>query len=311
VSAETKRPVLFIGGAGRSGTTLLCSILGQSQDCFAAGEITHLWERGVLDDELCGCGQPFSRCDFWQEVMREAFGQLTRGEAYEIEESRKKCCGLATLPGWLFPQLPRSGLLKAFSQYEPYLVALYRSIAKVSGKAVVIDSSKFPPEALLLERSPSIDLRLAHVVRNCKAVVYAWQKKKRRPAVHWKPAYFNTYHPLVTCTAWLVFNRCFAAQIQRLGERAALIRYEDFIQDVQEAIPRLCGRLAVREPVGYCEAPDQLSASSNHMVSGNPVRFSHQPIRLKPDREWETSLNWPQRWLVDLMAGRIQREYGY
>ena len=29
---------------------------------------SRLWERGLRRDELCGCGQPFSRCAFWQAV---------------------------------------------------------------------------------------------------------------------------------------------------------------------------------------------------------------------------------------------------
>src|SRR3569623_2074282 len=42
-------------------------------DCVAVGELRFLWQRGVIEDRLCGCGERFSACPFWAEVMRRAF----------------------------------------------------------------------------------------------------------------------------------------------------------------------------------------------------------------------------------------------
>ena len=304
-------PVIFIGGAGRSGSTLLGSILGQSPDCFAAGEVTHLWERGLLKDELCGCGRAFSRCEFWQEVIRDAFGSLTLSEVREIERNRRLCSALGTLPLWLCPHLPRSGLVEALGFYEPRLLQLYRSMAKISGKAVVVDSSKFPPESLLLENSQAIELKLLHLVRNCKAVVNAWLKKKRRPEVTQRADFFRVYHPLVTCSAWLIFNTIFTDQSQRLSNRATALRYEDLIESPQRVIRDLAQSLAFREPEELWIDDKVLAPLSNHMVSGNPSRLNQSAIPLVLDREWENSLPWRYRLLVEVLAGRVQKRYGY
>src|SRR5690606_31367482 len=48
--------VVFIGGLGRSGTTLLERLLGQLPGVMPLGEITHLWERDLLGNEMCACG---------------------------------------------------------------------------------------------------------------------------------------------------------------------------------------------------------------------------------------------------------------
>ena len=40
--------VLFIGGLGRSGSTLLDRMLGRLDDVWSVGELVHLWERGRL-----------------------------------------------------------------------------------------------------------------------------------------------------------------------------------------------------------------------------------------------------------------------
>src|SRR5947209_18950727 len=66
--------VLYIGGLGRSGTTLLERILGELPSACALGEVVHLWRRGIIDNERCGCGVPFGDCEFWRGVGDAAFG---------------------------------------------------------------------------------------------------------------------------------------------------------------------------------------------------------------------------------------------
>ncbi len=66
--------VLFLGGLGRSGTTLLERILGELPGVTPLGEVVHLWQRGIRADEKCGCGVRFAACPFWQRVGEHAFG---------------------------------------------------------------------------------------------------------------------------------------------------------------------------------------------------------------------------------------------
>ncbi|MFD0886208.1 sulfotransferase, partial [Streptosporangium algeriense] len=66
--------VVFLGGLGRSGTTLLERLLGEVPGVTPLGEVAHLWTRGVLANEDCGCGKPFGACPFWREVGTRAFG---------------------------------------------------------------------------------------------------------------------------------------------------------------------------------------------------------------------------------------------
>ena len=41
--------VLYVAGAGRSGSTLLDNLLGQIPGFFSAGELRYVWERGLID----------------------------------------------------------------------------------------------------------------------------------------------------------------------------------------------------------------------------------------------------------------------
>ena len=49
-------------------------LLGELPGCVSVGELCHLWERGVLENRLCGCGAAFSDCPFWSQVGEAAFG---------------------------------------------------------------------------------------------------------------------------------------------------------------------------------------------------------------------------------------------
>jgi len=70
--AATITDVAYIGGAGRSGSTVLALLLGKVQGFFPVGGVNSLWERGLLQNYLCGCGVHFRECPFWNEVGREA-----------------------------------------------------------------------------------------------------------------------------------------------------------------------------------------------------------------------------------------------
>ena len=64
--------VLYIAGTGRSGSTLLANILGEVDGVFAAGEVRYLWQRGLTERRLCGCGVPVRECPVWSRVLAEA-----------------------------------------------------------------------------------------------------------------------------------------------------------------------------------------------------------------------------------------------
>jgi hypothetical protein len=67
-------PILYIGGHGRSGSTILAQTLGQIPGFVNVGEVWQVWYRGFRENERCGCGQPFYSCEFWRAVGDEAFG---------------------------------------------------------------------------------------------------------------------------------------------------------------------------------------------------------------------------------------------
>jgi hypothetical protein len=70
--------VLYLGGQARSGSTLLERALGQIPTFWSSGEVRYLWDRGLIENQRCGCGQPLRDCAFWTSVGERAFGGWDR-----------------------------------------------------------------------------------------------------------------------------------------------------------------------------------------------------------------------------------------
>ncbi|HET9947851.1 MAG TPA: hypothetical protein VFQ22_02880 [Longimicrobiales bacterium] len=308
--AEPPVRVLYIAGAGRSGSTLLECLLNELPGVCAAGEVTHVWDRGFRKNELCGCGTPFHDCGFWRDVRRVAFGGSDVDVA-AAAELRSSLCRLYNIPRLLAPAAARGRRFRArLSRYGDLLTRLYRAVAVVSGARVVVDSSKYPPEAFLLAGMGNIDLSILHVVRHSNAVAYAWQKWKERPDVHWTTAYMARYPFLKTAMAWNVFN----ALIESLGRRGVpyqRARYEDLVADPRAVVLEAARFLGIEPGALSGVREGAVVLGGNHTASGNPVRLRTGTLPLTLDTEWSERAPRHQRFLVNVLTSPLLRRYGY
>src|SRR5437870_4438917 len=96
--------VLYIGGCGRSGSTLLDRMLGQVPGVCSLGELTHLW-RGLLDNAECGCGAPIRDCPFWRAVGECAFGGWQALDAVEMVRLQRSVLRQRYVPFMVAPAL--------------------------------------------------------------------------------------------------------------------------------------------------------------------------------------------------------------
>src|SRR5712692_7027193 len=161
--------VLYIGGWGRSGSTLLDRMLGQVPGFFSLGEVREIWQSGLRENRLCGCGASFRECPFWTRVGAEAFGGWDRLPLEEV----LKLWHAYDRP-WALPRLlrrhPTAGTSGGLRRYLSILERVYRTLGDVSEAKVLVDSSKLPSHALLVRMLPGVDLRLVHLIRDSRGV---------------------------------------------------------------------------------------------------------------------------------------------
>ncbi len=300
--------VLFVGGWGRSGSTLIDRILGQAPGVFSAGEIREIWERGCLQNRPCGCDQAFRDCEIWREIGDVAFGGWDEIDLDRVLELRFTLDRPWSVPYLAAPVIKRSEV----REYVAILDALYGAIVDVTGADVIVDSSKIPSHAFLLRRVQRVDLRLLHLVRDSRAVAYSWQKVVEKRVTTGNVQYLPQYGPVASSIRWLLYNAQTRA-LARLGVPYRRIRYEDFIGDPRCWTERILAFAGIRPDWDRMPfaAPDVVVLGPNHTVDGNPVRFATGPTTLRRDDEWRTLLPARDRRLVTLATLPALIRYGY
>jgi hypothetical protein len=305
--------VLYLGGLGRSGTTLLERLLGELPGVCPLGEVVHLWERDVRDDERCACGNRFSGCDFWRRVGEEAFGGWQHVDVDRILELRAAVERTRHIPrlAGLEPSAPRRALV---STYAGYYARLYRAAARVSGASVVIDSSKHGALAYCLRSAPGIDLRVVHVVRDSRGVAYSWTKRVSRPETDGADE-MTRYTPSRSALLWNTHNAAFGL-LARCGVAVRRVRYEELLANPAATLRSLADFAGLSDVDTSFLSVDAdggpvAELSTCHSAAGNPMRFTVGPVPLRRDDAWRSALPPVQRRLVGALTMPLLGAYGY
>jgi hypothetical protein len=290
--------VLFLGGFGRSGTTLVERLLGQLPGVCALGEVVHLWQRDIRDDDRCGCGARFSACTFWKRVGERAFNGWANVDVDRVHALRDMVERTRYIPRLAaLTEVPDE-----VREYAGYYGRVYTAAAEVSGSPVVVDSSKHSALAHILRWAADVDLRVVHVVRDARGVAYSWTKRVSRPETDGTEE-MTRYSPGRSAVLWNAHNAAFGL-LGRRGVAVRRIRYEEFLAD-----PRTGLRLR-QEDLDFLRA-GHADLGVGHSAAGNPMRFTVGRLELRRDDTWVRALPSAQRRLVGAVCGPMLRAYGY
>jgi len=309
LSATEPVRVLFLGGVGRSGSTIVANAAGQHPQTVSIGELVHLWQRGLIDNELCGCGARLRECPFWSEVGAEAFGGWETLDLEAVLALQRSVDRNRYVPLMVRPE-PSPRYRRSLTEYAGLLSRLYRAISTVSGAPVIIDSTKHVSFAYLLRRVPGIDVRVAHLVREPEGVAYSWAKKVRRPEAVDRADDMPRYTPARTSGKWLAYNSALHG-LGLLGTPTRLFRYEDLMADPRTQIASLL-ELAGLQPGPLPHLGDDwVELGTSHTIAGNPARFRQGRVELRTDRAWTTEMDPSDRRKVSLLTWPLRTAYGY
>jgi Sulfotransferase domain len=334
--------VLFIGGLGRSGSTLLDRALGQLDGVWSVGELVHVWQRGLEENNLCGCGRRFRDCAFWRLVGEVAFGgwdTLDVGEVLALKRAvdRNRYVPLMVLPA-LWP--PYRARLRRYLGLLERLYAAVRQVAdappevrssthgahaigalsaqhepmrrRYSTGPLLVDASKHASHAFLLRRLQGVELRLVHLVRDSRGVAFSWTKPMRRREVVGGDALMATDTPLRMSARYLAYNSLFHL-LDRLGVATLLLRYESLVHQPARQLRRVlahAGRPAADGELGFV-GDGWIELDTSHALAGNPMRFERGRVPLRLDEEWRGKLPRRQRLLTVGSTWPLLLRYGY
>lgn len=303
--------ILYIAGYGRSGSTILERVVAQLEGTASLGEMRHLWQRSFVENQLCGCGQPFDRCPYWDAVLERSVGRLGTVDAQKVAAEAKRLDRTRTIPFLLLPRRP-PGLNRALAIHVERLSALYDAAARTADACWLIDSSKEASYGYLLRFLPNVRLHVLHLVRDARAVAYSWMRTKQRPDAGRADAFMVRKRPELSAWRWTYQNAA-AEGLRVRAHSYARVRYEDFVARPAET---LTATLGVFGHPRASEIADLFEDGSvhlvpSHSVSGNPVRLGGGSVRIRLDDEWRHQMRRSEARTVTTIAFPLLLRYGY
>ncbi len=306
--------ILYLGGLGRSGSTLIERLLSELPGVCAVGEVVHLWRRGIVAGERCGCGEPFGDCPFWGLVGKTAFGGWDRVDVGRVAALQQAVDRTRYVPLLAGPAM-RPGFRRALGEYTSYYQRIYSAVAGASGCSFIVDSSKHASLAFCLGRRLDIDLRILHVVRDSRAVAYSWTKTVSRPDAA-TASYMTRYSPAAAAAQWNTQNGAMHL-LARTGTPVLRVRYEDAARAPEAtltdiaAFAGLAADRAALQFLGGAGADRWAELHAAHTASGNPMRFTTGRIPIRLDEKWRTAMPAGQRRMVTALTLPLLSHYGY
>jgi len=305
--------VLYIAGTGRSGSTVLANILGEVDGVFAAGEVRYLWQRGLRDGRLCGCGVPVRECPVWGDVLART-GQLdAAGSVDGIVSMLQRTGRIRNLPailaGHLRPSLDPARS-SATTADRAALSSVYAAVAAVTGSSVIVDSSKLPAYANVLAATPGIDLRVVHLIRDPRGAAFSWSSRKALTDGADR-ATMEQIGPAKSAMLWDVWNLAGGMLFHGGSDRYLRVRYEDFVADPPATVRRILKMVGMEDAQLPFVGPGEARTTTNHSVAGNPDRLRSGLITLRPDDRWRSAMARRDRRLVSVLTSPLLLRYRY
>lgn len=303
--------VLYIAGWGRSGSTIIGNILGQVPDMFHSGELWYMWERGLIENRLCGCGRPFRDCPTWGMILDRVAKDREPIPAKEMVSLHKTFARTRNIPALIrYSHSNVHRLPYLLQRYLAELKATYQAIQEATGCTTVVDSSKMPSFGLLTGMLEDIEMSILHLVRDPRATGFSWLRRKFDPG---QDKYMRSNSLLKNSALWVVWN----TMIERIWARKTgeasylLVRYEDFVREPDKTIENIFSSLRVSTLDQTDLAAGKITLSPTHTVSGNPVRVHRGRIEIREDREWLNRMRSWQKFFVTTITWPLLGRYGY
>jgi len=288
--------VIYLAGWGRSGSTVVGSLLGQMPRTAYIGELWNLWEDAFVRDEFCGCTQRYSACSFWQETL-EASGIdaecAKRLSALKFANlgSRSMLLGRS--------RLRRSIASGAMREYRDATARILRETARRLDADVLVDASKTPNMLEVYAQMEGVAVKVLHIVRDPRAVAYSWyhRDKQRGPAPD--GGKMGRHHPVRSTASWMARNWMVSSGVRQLGQPYQRLLYEDFAGSPGECLSSALASFKL--PTLDLAKSDGMQAN-RHSIRGNPVRFDQQPIEIRADEAWRDEMPKAEKLVVTAMA---------
>ena len=265
--------VVYLLGPGRSGTTILATILGNHKDVHTLGEMHQFYDH-IRDNLNCSCGAELSDCEFWSKILDT------------MPSVKKNAANIQALSDELeyHSSIPRHLLhlhnKKNIESYNSFQTQIFNSCTRQTNSKILLDSAKYIGRWFSLKKNRSIQLKGIYLVRDVRGVIYSFKKKVQTSRT---PLSAMVYYVLVNMLAQL---------ITMFDKNVIKIKYEDLFLETETAMTRICQHLDIGS-LGLIEKiEDNEKFEIGHIIGGNRLK-NDKAIKLRFDEKWKS--NMPRR----------------
>lgn len=302
--------VIYIGGHGRSGTTIVERVLSEITGGLAAGEIHRFWAYGLGRDWRCSCGERLRDCEFWAPVLQQSFSESGCSEE-DVLEAWKTVARPKSLISLWYPHLRSARFQRRLSSYTSFLSTLYRTAAVQSGKRIIVDSSGSPLHGYIVSGLKEVEVAMIHLVRDARAVAYSNRKSKPNPSTPNSDGVMKKKSTIRVSMTWLAYNKMFES-LKCKFDYGKTVRYEHLFDRPKNRFEKLASDIAEDVLVDECFTSQySIEVDRSHSGQGNPIRYEQGIIRLEKDNTWRNQLDSFRKMFVEYACHSALRKYGY
>jgi len=282
-----KLRVIYITGWWHSGGTILSRILGNSEDAVYVGELRDYWRIRFLNYDICSCGESFSDCEFWQEVSKKHLSvfpsinyKKLKNEFNEIE-NWSNYFKLRSL----IRNKKDNPLKSTVEKYLAHNVQLYENISQITGKKIIVDSSRNLGRLLTLLSSDKIEMYTINITRDPRAAINSLIQKDIRNYNE------NRQSTILNILNWNIKNILTLDIMKNIdADMGENIFYKDFSMYPAQTLQMLEKRLKL--PLNYEVVNGQCSINleGGHIISGNRNKFNTGKTKIIRDIKWKKRL---------------------
>lgn len=254
-----KKTLIYIIGAGRSGTTFLDIVLGNNGNAISLGEVNRFFKRKGLPPKRNELDKVFL---FWNNIKKIIEQNLFTLDYKELEKIFKK-------------NEYHSGFLKSLfkknnEDYKKTLKLQYRELYNNIQENIVIESSKYPIRALNISNyinDEFFDIKFVYIRKDPVKVVASFGKKDiEQPTKGFFAS--NIYYLAINVLCFISINL-----LKKRGHNTSIIKYENLLENPTEVLMELSKKFDIDYKYLIDKLKNNSPLKTGFLFDGNRIRL--------------------------------------
>jgi hypothetical protein len=261
------KKIIYIIGAGRSGTTLLDIVLGNNPEMFSAGELNRFPIRNGIPPLLEKDNSKFS---FWN-TFKTIF--LNSYKKYDLKGLNNLINKFEYHLG-IFRIMFGSKTDKSLNDYHEYLQVFFDTLSNQVEQEYIVDSSKYPCRAYHLAQLYKENISFVYIKRNPVDVVQSFAKKDiEQPPKSWLMA--NLYLCCVNLLCVFILKKI------KKDSKVVSITLEELTNEPAKTLTRISESLGLdlSNSIGLTQSYSPLKTGC--LFDGNRLRLKTEIVMEK------------------------------